>query len=136
MLLLAGSNETHLTSKGAFQELDAVSLLTPSTKLSLRPLALESVPKDIRNAYRASFYGRPGTAFVDLPADIIKGVAEDDDDIPVASLVPLPPKIAAEDSRIKEIARLLKGAKAPLVVVGKGAAYAQAESTIRNFIQK
>ena len=33
LLLLAGSNETHLTTKGAFQEMDAISLLTPHVKL-------------------------------------------------------------------------------------------------------
>ena len=37
MLLLAGSCETHLVTKGAFQELDAISLLAPHTKIAIRP---------------------------------------------------------------------------------------------------
>ncbi|TKA77355.1 hypothetical protein B0A49_02456 [Cryomyces minteri] len=72
MLLLAGSSESHLVSKGGFQELDAISLLTSHTKLAIRPPSLDLIPDVIQSAYRSSFYGRPGTGFVDLPADLIQ----------------------------------------------------------------
>ncbi|KAI9722710.1 MAG: hypothetical protein M1812_001641 [Candelaria pacifica] len=136
LLLLAGSSETHLVTKGAFQELDAISLLTPHTKLSVRPPSLEAVPDVIRNAYRTSWYGRPGTGFVDLPADIIQGVVEDADEILVAQRVPDVPRAGADEAKLFKIANLLKAAKAPLVIVGKGAAYAQAEDTIRELVDK
>lgn len=58
---------------------------------------------------------------------------EDIDDTP---RVPDPPMGAAEDSRLRKVAALLKNAKAPLVVIGKGAAYARAESVIRLFIDQ
>ena len=136
LLLLAGSSETNLVSRGAFQELDAISLLTPQTKLALRPPSLESIPDVIRNTYRTSWYGRPGTGFVDLPADLIKGTADDAEEVAVASPVPDAPRAGANESRIFKIAQLLKTAKAPLVVVGKGAAYARAEASIRKLIDK
>ncbi|KAH0536003.1 hypothetical protein FGG08_007102 [Glutinoglossum americanum] len=136
LLLLAGSSESHLTSRGAFQELDAISLLTPHTKLSLRPASPDLIPPAIANAYRSSFYGRPGTGFVDFPADLIQGVFGEQDGIPNAKNVALPPKGGAEKDRILEAVRLLKGAKAPLVVVGKGSAYAKGEVMIRELIEK
>ena len=136
LLLLAGSAENHLVGKGAFQELDAVSLLTPQTKLAIRPPALEAIPDVIQSAYRSSWYGRPGTGFVDLPADIIQGAVEDAEDVQDASIVPDAPKGGAEEGKLVRIAQLLKNAKAPLVVIGKGAAYAQAEGVIRELIDK
>ena len=136
LLLLAGSSETHLVSRGAFQELDAISLLTPHTKLSLRPPSLESIPDIIQNTYRTSWYGRPGTGFVDLPADLIKGPIEHAEDVPAAAPIPDPPKAGVDEARLFKIAQLLKSAKAPLVIVGKGAAYARAEDGIRAFIAK
>ena len=131
---MAGSSETHLVSRGAFQELDAISLLTPHTKLAIRPPSLESIPAIMQNAYRRSWYGRPGTSFVDLPADLIQGIVEDNEEIQSTTIVSDPPKGAADDTKLFKIVHLLKGAKAPLIVIGKGAAYAKAEGPIRALI--
>ncbi|KAL8658731.1 MAG: hypothetical protein Q9226_000802 [Calogaya cf. arnoldii] len=135
-LLLAGSSETHLTSKGAFQELDAVSYLTPHTKSSLRPADLDAIPDAIQNAYRSAFYGRPGPSFVDLPADIIQGAAPSSTALGRASLVPLPPKPSAEETTLFKVAQLLKVAKSPLIVIGKGAAYARASESISSLVTR
>ncbi|MCJ1419216.1 hypothetical protein MMC32_005569 [Xylographa parallela] len=136
LLLLAGSSETHLVSRGAFQELDAISLLTPHTKLAIRPPSLEEIPGVITSAFRTSWYGRPGTGFVDLPADLIQGTVEDVSDIQATRPVPDAPRSGADEAKLSQIIQLLKSAKAPLVVIGKGAAYSQAEGAIRDFITK
>lgn len=134
LLLLAGSSETHLVHRGAFQELDAISLLAPHTKLSIRPPSLEAIPSVIQNAYRTSWYGRPGTGFVDLPADMIQGEVEDENDVQNTGPISNGPAPGAEETIVFKIAQLIKSAKAPLVVIGKGAAYAQAESFIRHLV--
>lgn len=131
LLLLAGSSETHLVTKGAFQELDAISLLTPHTKISIRA-TLESIPQSLTNAYRTSWYGRAGPAFVDLPADVIQGEGEES----TAMVIPMPPRAGADPEKLEIIVQLLKSAKAPLVIIGKGAAYAKAEHAIRNLIEQ
>lgn len=131
LLLLAGSSETHMVTKGAFQELDAISLLAPHTKIAIRS-TIDSIPQSITNAYRTSWYGRGGTGFVDLPADVIQGKGDADS----TKVVSLPPRAASDPDKIQIVAELLKYAKAPLVVVGKGAAYSQAEVTIRHLIDQ
>ena len=130
LLLLAGSSESNLVTKGAFQELDAVSLLTPHTKAALRA-SLESIPRTLSTAYRSAWYGKGGTGFIDLPADVIQGDAEAGTLVPVAA----PPRICGDVERIAQATQLLKNAKSPLIIIGKGAAYARAESTIRSFIE-
>lgn len=133
--MLAGASDTFLSTKGAFQEMDAVALLTAQTKLALRPTGVNNIADTIRFAYRTAWYGRPGPAFVDLPADFIQGIP-DKSDLKRLKLVNTPPGSSGDEVRIFKIAAALKKAKAPLVVIGKGAAYAKAEGVIRNFIDK
>ncbi|KAF1996719.1 2-hydroxyacyl-CoA lyase-like protein 1 [Amniculicola lignicola CBS 123094] len=136
LLLLGGSVETHQITKGAFQELDSISLLAPHTKLAVRPPNALSLPSIIANAYRSSFYGRPGTGFVDLPADIITDPVTSPQEVEKTPRVHSPPKGGADETRLLKVVDLIKNAKAPLVLIGKGAAYARAELVIRHFINK
>jgi 2-hydroxyacyl-CoA lyase 1 len=131
LLLLAGSSETHMVTKGAFQELDGISLLSSHTKISIRS-SIDSIPESLTNAYKTAWYGRGGPTFVDIPADVIQGHGEKT----ISYAVPEPPKAASDPEKIHLVAQLLKSAKAPLVIVGKGAAYAQAESIIRKLIDQ
>jgi len=133
LLLLAGAAPTgDSATKGSFQQLDQVALLAPHTKLALRPPSLEQLPAAIRDAYRAAFYGRPGATYVDLPANYIQSP------IPSSpsriSAVEPPPKILADPQRIRAIADALRASKSPLVIIGKGAAYARAEADVRGFV--
>lgn len=131
MLLLAGSCETDLVGQGAFQELDAIALLSPHVKIASRP-SLSGISRSIADAYRTSFYGRGGAAFVDLPADIIQGSAEQQPVRPVL----MPPRAAVDRREIDHVAQMIRTARAPLIIIGKGAAYAQAEESIRQLIDQ
>ncbi|CAD6587007.1 MAG: hypothetical protein ASARMPRED_002968 [Alectoria sarmentosa] len=131
MLLLAGSCETHLVTRGAFQELDAISLLTPHTKMSVRASS-DSIAYCLAHAYRTSYYGRAGTGFVDLPADVIQGGSIQQS----MCIIQPPPRGGADPEQVSRAAELFKGARAPLIVMGKGAAYARAETTIRALVDQ
>lgn len=137
-LFLAGSSETDLTTKGAFQEMDAISLLTPHTKSAVRPASNDpSIIADaIYNAYRICWYGRPGPSFVDLPADLIlnPSLPSSASEHNNRALISLPPKPAADTSLIAQAATLLRTAKSPLVILGKGAAYSRSEDLINTLI--
>ena len=127
-----------MVSKGAFQEMDAISLLKPHTKLALRPVSPDYIAGSIQNAYRTCWYGRPGTTFIDLPADLIQARVPPDFRLPPPELqlVPPPPKPSGDPAAIFKVAQLLKAARAPLVVIGKGSAYAQAELPVRQLIER
>ena len=132
--MLAGSSETHNAGKGAFQEVDAVSLLSPHAKLVSRPPYPEMIPTFIKDAYRTAMFGRPGPAFVDLPANLILGTF----DVPRQKLLPYgeAPQSVAPENKIRDVVEALKAAKAPLIVIGKGAAYARAERQIRTLVDR
>jgi 2-hydroxyacyl-CoA lyase 1 len=118
--------------------LDSISILKPHTKIAIRPANAEALPSSIANAYRCAFYGRPGTGFVDLPADIINNlfIPENEKSMYETPQIADPPKGAGDEARIDIIVDLIKNAKAPLILIGKGAAYAQAEESIRALIEQ
>ncbi|KAI9476115.1 MAG: thiamine pyrophosphate enzyme, N-terminal TPP binding domain-containing protein [Benjaminiella poitrasii] len=138
LVLLSGSCETDQVEKGAFQELDQVEAARPYCKFSARPTSLEQLPFVVEKAFRNALYGRPGAAYVDLPADYIQYPIRNKqvfDAVQVAR-VPDAPRSMADQADIDKAVSLLKNAKNPLVIIGKGAAYARAENEIRAFIDK
>lgn len=134
MLLLAGASETFQTGQGAFQELDQVHAVQSYTKYAARPAGLEKVPWTIEKALRTAFYGRPGPTYVDLPSDYIQGKVSSDD-IEYALKVPEAPVSLADPQLIKKAVHLLQNAKAPLVIIGKGAAYSRAENQVKKLVE-
>jgi 2-hydroxyacyl-CoA lyase 1 len=117
--------------------MDAISVVAPHVKVATKAQAPDFIPNAISYAYRTSCFGRPGPVFVDLPADVLSGRSKPALahflSLKVLPITPLLPGVDA--SSILRAAEVLKVAKAPLVIVGKGAAYAQAEKCIRNFIE-
>ncbi|KAI8324444.1 2-hydroxyphytanoyl-CoA lyase [Martensiomyces pterosporus] len=134
LVLIGGSCETSLEGAGAFQECLQVEMCRPYAKYSARPPSIEQIPSTVERAFRYAVAGRPGATYVDLPADYIQGAA---DTAKVANAGEARNTFAqADPSDIEEAARILAQAKSPLLIVGKGAAYARAESEIRELVDK
>jgi 2-hydroxyacyl-CoA lyase 1 len=138
LVLLSGSCETDQVDRGAFQELDQVEACRPYCKYASRPNSIEQLPFVIEKAFRTAMYGRPGATYVDLPADFIQYPIRNKEvmDACQAQRVQDAPKSMADNVSLKQAVGMLKGAKKPLFVVGKGAAYARAENEIRALVEK
>jgi 2-hydroxyacyl-CoA lyase 1 len=134
LLLLAGSCETYHVGKGSFQELDAVSMLSPHVKVALRPSSASRIPSAVQQAYRSASTGRPGTGFVDLPADFLQAKL-DPPATPLAWRHPISIIPSADEAKVFKITQVLKSATAPLFVFGKGSAYARAENVLRRLVE-
>lgn len=122
LVLISGSCDTDQVDTGAFQELDQVEACRPYCKYAARPTSLEQVPFVIEKAFRTALYGRPGPTYVDLPADYIQFPIRNKqvlDSIQVQK-VPDAPKSMANPSDLNQAVQLLKDAKHPLIVIGKG----------------
>lgn len=132
MLLIAGSSSTETHAKGDFQEMDALAMLNPHVKIAVRPSKVGKIADSLKRAYRFAMSGRPGTAYVDIPANFLHAVK--DHTLATVSPLPPPPVPLTCNEKTAKIAAVLKSAKAPLVVIGKGAAYAHAETVICQFI--
>ena len=137
-LFLGGNSEQVLNGKGAFQEMNSVSVLDPHTKFAIQASSNDpyTITHAIHRAYRICWYGRPGPAYVDLPADLIMTPT-----IPPKTYLQLtsasissPPKPAAQARDIALVAELLKSSQAPLIVIGKGAAFSRSEDSINTLV--
>jgi oxalyl-CoA decarboxylase len=139
MILMSGSSEREIVDlqQGDYEEMDQLAIAKPLCKAAYRVLNAEDIGIGIARAIRAAVSGRPGGVYLDLPAKLIgqtmNAVAG------AASLVkvidPAPRQLPAPDSVARAL-DVLKGAKRPLIILGKGAAYAQADNDIRAFVEK
>jgi 2-hydroxyacyl-CoA lyase 1 len=135
MILLGGANDSYQNGQGAFQEAPQVEAARPFVKYAARPESAERVPYYVEQAVRTSIYGRPGAVYLDLPNDVISAQAEEEQ-IGWKPRCAEPPRSLADPSAIESAIAALRGAERPLVIVGKGAAYARAEREVRDFIDK
>jgi len=139
MILISGSSEREIVDlqQGDYEEMDQLAIAKPLCKAAFRVLNAEDIGIGVARAIRAAVSGRPGGVYLDLPAKLFAQTM--DAAAGKASLIevvdPAPRQIPAPDA-IKRALDLLKGAKRPLIVLGKGAAYAQADDDIRALVEQ
>ena len=139
MILISGSSEREIVDlqQGDYEEMDQLAIAKPLCKAAFRVLHAEDIGVGIARAIRAAVSGRPGGVYLDLPAKLFS--QEMDAAAGKASLIkvvdPAPRQLPAPDA-IERAIGLLKGAKKPLILLGKGAAYAQADADIRALVEK
>jgi len=139
MILISGSSEREVVDlqQGDYEEMDQLAIAKPLCKAAFRVLHAEDIGVGIARAIRAAVSGRPGGVYLDLPAKLFPQSV--DAEAGKRSLIkvvdPAPRQIPAPDA-VKRALDLLKGAKRPLIILGKGAAYAQADADIRALVEE
>ncbi|MEN9559328.1 MAG: Oxalyl-CoA decarboxylase [Pseudomonadota bacterium] len=138
MILISGSSEREIVDlqQGDYEEMDQLAIAKPVCKAAYRVLHAEDIGVGIARAIRAAMSGRPGGVYLDLPAKLFSQA------LPMLqgknSLIqvvdPAPAQLPGAEALARALA-LLKGAKKPLIVLGKGAAYARAEADLKTFIE-
>ena len=135
MILIGGASETYRRGMGAFQEERQVLLAAPLCKFAHAIDSVRRIPYYVAEATRNATYGRPGAAYLDMPDDIITGKC-DEKDIAQVQKCPDPPRFQAPPENVDAALNMLERAERPLILVGKGMAWANAESEVRSFIEK
>jgi 2-hydroxyacyl-CoA lyase 1 len=135
MILIGGASETYRGGMGAFQEERQVLIATPFCKFAHGIESVRRIPYYVEMATRHAIYGRPGACYLDMPDDIITGECNLDEIVPVERVAE-PPRMLAPTENIEAALDVLEGAERPLVLIGKGMAWAQAENEVREFIDR
>jgi oxalyl-CoA decarboxylase len=139
MILISGSSEREIVDlqQGDYEEMDQLAIAKPLCKAAYRILHAEDIGIGIARAIRAAVSGRPGGVYLDLPAKLIGQTmdAEAGANSLVKVIDPAPRQLPAPES-IARALDVLKGAERPLIILGKGAAYAQADDAIRALVEK
>jgi len=139
MILVSGSSEREVVDlqQGDYEEMDQLAIAKPLCKAAFRILHAQDIGIGLARAIRAAVSGRPGGVYLDLPAKLFGQVmdAEAGQKSLVKVIDAAPAQIPAA-SAIKRALDVLRNAKRPLIILGKGAAYAQADDVIRAFVEK
>ena len=139
MILISGSSEREIVDlqQGDYEEMDQLAIAKPLCKAAFRVLHAADIGIGVARAIRAAVSGRPGGVYLDLPAKLFSQVmnAEAGAKSLVKVIDPAPAQLPAP-AAVRRALDVLKGAKRPLIVLGKGAAYAQADEAIRALVEK
>ncbi|ATO35501.1 Oxalyl-CoA decarboxylase [Dickeya dianthicola] len=139
MILISGSSEREIVDlqQGDYEEMDQLAIARPLCKAAFRVLRAEDIGVGIARAIRAAVSGRPGGVYLDLPAKLFSQTLPLD--AGRKSLIkvvdPAPRQLPAPDAVARAL-ELLKNARKPLILLGKGAAYARADAEIRALVEK
>lgn len=138
MILISGSSEREVVDlqQGDYEEMDQLAAAKPFCKAAYRVLHAEDIGIGVARAVRAALSGRPGGVYLDLPAALLSQTM--DADAGAASLVevidPAPAQLPAPEAVARAL-DILKQAEKPLIILGKGAAYAQADDAVRRLVE-
>jgi len=138
MILISGSSEREIVDlqQGDYEEMDQLAIAKPFCKAAFRVLHAEDIGIGVARAIRAAVSGRPGGVYLDLPAKLfaqtMDAVAGQNSLVKVVDAAPR--QLPAPESVTRAL-DVLKSAKKPLIILGKGAAYAQVDQTIKDFVE-
>ena len=135
MILIGGASPTYQNGMGAFQEERQTELAAPYCKYAHEIDRAERIPYYVEQAIRTSLNGRPGPVYLNFPDDVIRAEAEEENVAQAAAFTP-PTRPLADPDNVERALDALESAENPLVIVGKGMAWARAEDEVRDFIEK
>jgi oxalyl-CoA decarboxylase len=139
MILISGSSEREIVDlqQGDYEEMDQLAVAKPVAKAAYRVLHAEDIGVGIARAIRAAVSGRPGGVYLDLPAKLFaQSIDAEAGRRTLIKVVDPAPRQIPEASAVKRALDLLRGAKKPLIVLGKGAAYAQCDADIKALVER
>ena len=139
MILVSGSSEREIVDlqQGDYEEMDQLAIAKPLCKAAFRVLHAQDIGIGFARAIRAAVSGRQGGVYLDLPAKLFAQVINADAGAKsLVKVVDAAPAQFPGPAAVKRALDVLKAAKRPLIILGKGAAYAQADDAIRSFVEK
>jgi len=139
MILISGSSEREVVDlqQGDYEEMDQLAIAKPLCKAAYRVLHAQDIGIGIARAIRSAVSGRPGGVYLDLPAKLFAQTmdAQLGRDSIFKVVDPAPRQLPAPDAVARAL-DLLRSAKRPLILLGKGASYARADDEIRTLVEK
>ena len=135
LVCFTGQVPLSLIGNDAFQEVDLVGITQPITKWSYQIRRAEDVAWAVARAFYIARSGRPGPVVLDFAknAQVEKTKYEPTKVDFIRSYVPVPD---TDEETVQAAAELINNAERPLVLVGQGVELGNAQSELREFIEK
>jgi oxalyl-CoA decarboxylase len=138
MILISGSSEREIVDlmQGDYEEMDQLAIAKPLCKAAYRILHAQDIGIGVARAIRAAVSGRPGGVYLDIPGSLLGQVMDEVEGAKsLVKVIDAAPAQIPAPSAVKRALDVIKGAKKPLIILGKGAAYAQADDVVKKFVE-
>ncbi|HTJ35885.1 MAG TPA: acetolactate synthase large subunit [Dactylosporangium sp.] len=129
MVAITGQVASASIGTDAFQEADIAGITLPITKHNYLVKSGEELPRVLAEAFHLASTGRPGPVLVDIPKDVLQKQTTFKWP-PVLELPGYHPTLHPHGKQIREAARLIAGAKRPVLYVGGGVIKAHASEVL------
>jgi thiamine pyrophosphate-dependent acetolactate synthase large subunit-like protein len=134
LVVLGGSTHANTRGVGGFQEADQVAFAAPACKWTGQVDRTERIAEWVHLALGKALLGRPGGVYLDFPGHFVgKRVAEEA--APLRAAAPEVTRPHPDPAALERVADLLARAERPLVLIGKGAAWADAGAPLRRLVE-
>jgi thiamine pyrophosphate-dependent acetolactate synthase large subunit-like protein len=128
LVVLGGSTYGASRGIGGFQEADQLAFARPGCKWAEQVDSSERIAELLHLALGRSIEGRPGAVYLDYPGHLVpRRIPEETVSFRSAPEIARP---HPDPAAIERIADLLAGAERPLLMIGKGAAWADAGAAL------
>lgn len=140
LLAITGGPASHMRGHGTMQELDRHTangfqqVVGPITKRHFEARTVAELPFILHRAFSAMLTGRPGPVHIEVPMDVQAEAA----DVQLHDLERRIPfgRLHPDPDAIELAARVLHGAKRPVVVIGGGLVAAEASGELVELVEK
>ncbi|MCI8468388.1 MAG: oxalyl-CoA decarboxylase [Eggerthellaceae bacterium] len=139
VIMISGesSRDTVDLMEGQYEGLDQRAYAVPFAKAAYRIDNMEDIPLGVARAIRAACSGRPGGVYLSMPDTMIGQTMDAAAAEAALYAVNNPaPAMIPDQASVDQALKLLSEAKNPLIFLGKGAAYAQCDDLIAEFVHK
>ncbi|MDO8580697.1 MAG: biosynthetic-type acetolactate synthase large subunit [Candidatus Omnitrophota bacterium] len=136
MIVLTGQTISPMLGKDAFQESDIFGITMPVVKHSYLVKVTNDIPRVIKEAFYITNTGRPGPVLIDLPKDVTSAPFTGDTLDPKMDIPGYQVAGKGNLADIKKMAKMFKGAKRPILLVGHGAVISRAGEAIKQLAYK
>ncbi|KAF8376699.1 hypothetical protein HHK36_031633 [Tetracentron sinense] len=154
MVMICGSYDQNDFGKADFQARDQIAAVKLFVKCAAKAADISQIPKHVFEVIRSAASGRPSGCYLDIPSDVLHQTVSESDAVKLLA--------AAEKSNpmctgqiytrlcefvthllhqvignleIEKAVSLLRHAERPLIVIGKGAAFARAENLLKKLVE-
>jgi acetolactate synthase-1/2/3 large subunit len=138
MVAITGQVSRAMIGTDGFQECDTVGITRSVTKHNELVMDPEAIPLMVRQAFHLATSGRPGPVLLDVPKDVLQATMTWDwpssPDV-VSSLPGYRPTTKGHPKMIKEAARLIAGARQPVIYAGGGILKSRAAEALRELAE-
>jgi acetolactate synthase-1/2/3 large subunit len=123
-----------LIGTDAFQEADISGITMPITKHNFLVRSGNEIPQVLAEAFHIASSGRPGAVLVDIPKDVLQGQCTFSWP-PRIDLPGYKPNTKPHNRQIREAAKLIAGARKPVLYVGGGVIRGDATEQLRELAE-